>query len=101
MASYSTGPLPVSTTDRYPDPGVAGAAVLLCPGATSGTITASTAAIVAQFGRGLGGAPVWDNAEHFYAPGVWTFSSQDGIDAVRCRSAKAGTPATVAISAYV
>jgi hypothetical protein len=101
MASYSTGSLPVATTDRYPDPGVAGAAALLCPHATAGTITVSTAAVAAQFGRGLGGAPVWEAVEHFYAPGVWAFTSREGIDAVRVRSATPATPATVAISAYV
>jgi hypothetical protein len=88
----------VATADAAPAVAGPTAAYLACPGATSLAITVANAAAIYQLGSGIG-APVWEESEHFAVPGVWTV--REHADAIRLRSAKAGAPAQVSVSAYV
>jgi hypothetical protein len=95
--NWSTGPTPLATTDRYSD---RNAVELRCPGASSIVLTVANAAASYQLGRGGrgGGSPDYGD-DHFAVPGVFPITGGE-IDAVRVRSAAAGVPANVAISAF-
>lgn len=81
------------TTDGYSTPG---AVVLTCVDATTIDFVVGNAAIYWQ--RGVGSPPAWDDDEAFLPP---TIGSIDvAADAVRVRSATAGVPAQVSITAY-
>jgi hypothetical protein len=89
----SYGLLNVPTSDRY---GVG--AQLACPGAQTIALTVANAAVVYQLGQGgIGAAIEWEPAEHFAIPGVWRLPP---ADAIQCRSAVAGVPAQISVSAY-
>jgi hypothetical protein len=101
--SYSTGPLPLATTDQHDTPG---SVELHCFGAGSALVTVTNAAAVIQVAepgpRRPDSALVWD-VEWYAIPGSYPLDAGDGqtIDGVRIRSATPGTPAHVAIVAYV
>jgi hypothetical protein len=78
------------TTDGYSP-----AATLQCGGSQAIALTVANAAVLYQLGHGIA-APVWDS-EQFALPGVWTLP---GADAIRIRSAAAGKPAQVSVSAF-
>jgi hypothetical protein len=82
----------VTTADRYTP-----ANTLAAPGSERVTIHARNAAIYYQLGKGIGGAPLYADDEVFMPPG--TFSGERDFDAVRVRSAVAGTPAQVTVDA--
>lgn len=96
--SYSTGTLPIPTTDTFSQ---AGAVELRCYGAHSILLTITNAAVVCQIAE-HGGRPDSDpiySDSFYFVPGVYPINSDEGTDAIRVRSATPGTPANVAIAA--
>lgn len=90
----------VATADGYVA-AQSGGAELLCPQAAIVVLSIANAAVYAQFGLGIG-PPNYEETQHPLLPGIWTFPRrlQPALDAVRCKSLAAGTPARVSISAF-
>lgn len=84
----------VTTEDAYK-----AATTLSCPGSVAVSLQVTNAAIFAQFGRSAapGLSPGFDEREEFYQPVLAALDRR--CDAVRVRSAVAGEPAQVTITA--
>lgn len=97
--SYTTGPLPTPTTDRFDLPG---AVTLRSFGAKSALVVVTNNAAVLQIAEPGGrpdSAPAW--GDEFYAPpGAYPLDAEEGIDGIRARSATPGKPANVSMVAF-
>lgn len=98
--SFSTGGLPVPTTDSYGDPHVV---ELRCFGATSALVIVTNQAAVLRIAEAGGrpdSAPTWQD-EFYCPPGAYPLDAEDSaIDGIQARSATPGNPANVSMVAF-